>query len=196
MAQGPYEQLLRLQAPKQPPASATAAAQRQYTADDQYYQQAQSSAQAAISDAQRLLGRATSDRDTAGATAAAKISSASHDSLADSWWDQFKQMISGIASNLKTIATVIGYIANSASELTGGGSAEGLFGKGPKHHDQSFIEALKARLGPDAEITYVAGPKPGRAMPKPSPDSARPTRGRLKSLSLTTSSRITWPTVL
>jgi hypothetical protein len=117
IAQGPYEQLLRLQAPKQPPASATAAAQRQYTADDQYYQQAQSSAQAAISDAQRLLGRATSDRDTAGATAAAKISSASHDSLADSWWDQFKQMISGIASNLKTIATVIGYIATACALL-------------------------------------------------------------------------------
>jgi hypothetical protein len=117
MAQGPYEQLLRLQAPKQPPASATAAAQRQYAADDQYYQQAQSSALAAISDAQRLLGWATSDRDTAGATAAAKISSASHDSLADSWWDEFKQTISGIASNLKTIATVIGYIATACALL-------------------------------------------------------------------------------
>ena len=117
MAQGPYEQLLRLQAPTQPPASATATAQQRYAADKQYYQQAQSSAQAAISDAQRLLGQATGDRDTAGATAAAKISSASHDSLADSWWDQFKQMISSIANNLKTVATVIGYIATACAIL-------------------------------------------------------------------------------
>jgi hypothetical protein len=117
MAQGPYEQLLRLQAPTQPPASATATAQRQYAADRQYYQQAQSSAQASISDAQRLIGQATSNRDTAGATAAAKISSASHDSLADSWWDQFKQMISSIANNLKTVATVIGYIATACAIL-------------------------------------------------------------------------------
>ena len=117
MAEGPYEQLLRLQAPTQPPASATPAAQRQYAADQQHYQQAQSSAQAAVSDAQRLLGQVTGDRDTAGATAAAKISSASHDSLADSWWDQFKQMISSIASNLKTVATVIGYIATACAIL-------------------------------------------------------------------------------
>jgi len=117
MAQGPYEQLLRLQAPQQPPASATATAHRQYAADNQYYQQAQSSAQAAITDAQRLLGQATGNRDTAGATAAAKISSASHDSLADSWWDQFKQMISSIANNLRTVATVIGYIATACAIL-------------------------------------------------------------------------------
>jgi len=117
MAQGPYEQLMRLQAPQQPAAGATAAAQQQYAADQQYYQQAQASAQAAISDAQRLLGQATSDRDTAGATATAKISSASHDSLADSWWDQFKQMIASIAGNLKTIATVIGYVATICALL-------------------------------------------------------------------------------
>jgi hypothetical protein len=117
MAQGPYEQLLRLHAPLPPPAGAPAAAQQQYAADQQYYQQAQSTAQAAISDAQRLLGQATSQRDTSGATAAAKISRASHDSLADSWWDQFKQMISGIAGNLKTIATVIGYIATACALL-------------------------------------------------------------------------------
>jgi hypothetical protein len=117
LAEGPYEQLRRLQAPQPPPvsaasaATATAAAQQQYVAEAQQYQQAQSSAQAALTDAQRLLGQATSNRDTAGATAAGKISNASHDALADSWWDQFKQMISGIADNLKTIATVIGYIA-------------------------------------------------------------------------------------
>jgi hypothetical protein len=117
LAEGPYEQLRRLQEPQQPPASASATAQQQYAADKQQYQQAESSAQAALTDAQRLLGRATSDRDTAGATAARKISEASHDSLADSWWDQFKQMISSIANNLKTIATVIGYIATACAIL-------------------------------------------------------------------------------
>jgi hypothetical protein len=117
MAQSPYEQLRRLQAPQPPPAGASAAAQQQYAADRQQYQQAQSSAQAALTDAQRLLGQATGNRDTAGATAARKISDASHDSLADSWWDQFKQMISGIADNLKTIATIIGYIATACAIL-------------------------------------------------------------------------------
>ena len=117
MAESPYEQLRRLQAPQQPPASASAAAQQQYAADKQQYQQAQSSAQAAMTNAQRLLGQATGNRDTAGATTARKIGDASHDSLADSWWDQFKQMISGIANNLKTIATVIGYIATACAIL-------------------------------------------------------------------------------
>jgi len=116
-AESPYEQLRRLQAPPPPPTSASAAAQQQYVADKQQYQQAQSSAQAALTDAQRLLGQATTTRDTTGAAAARKISDASHDSLADSWWDQFKQMISGIANNLKTIATVIGYIATICAIL-------------------------------------------------------------------------------
>jgi hypothetical protein len=116
-AESPYEQLRRLQAPPPPSASASAVAQQQYATDKQQYQQAQSSAQAALTDAQRLLGQATTNRDTSGAAAARKISDASHDSLADSWWDQFKQMISSIANNLKTIATVIGYIATICAIL-------------------------------------------------------------------------------
>jgi hypothetical protein len=117
MAESPYEQLRRLQAPQQPPAGASTAVQEQYSVDKQQYRQAQSSAQAAMTDAQRLLGQATGNRDTAGATAARKISDASHDSLADSWWDQFKQIISYIANNLKTIATVMGYIATACAIL-------------------------------------------------------------------------------
>ena len=110
-AQGPYEQLRKLQAPQQPPTGAPAAVQQQYAADKQQYQQAQSSAQTAMSDAQVLLGKATAHRDTTGAAAAQTISGASRDSLADSWWDQFKQEIGAIADNLKTIATIIGYVA-------------------------------------------------------------------------------------
>ena len=90
---------------------------QQYATDKQQYQQTQSSAQAAMSDAQVLLGKATTHRDTAGATAARKISGASHDSLADSWWDQFKQEIGAIADNLKTIATIIGYVATACAIL-------------------------------------------------------------------------------
>jgi hypothetical protein len=117
MAQGPYEQLRKLQAPVQPAAGASAAAKQQYATDEQDYQQARSSAQAAMSDAQVLLTRATGRRDTTGAAAAGKINGAAHDSLADSWWDQFKQEIGAIADNLKTIATIIGYVATVCAIL-------------------------------------------------------------------------------
>jgi hypothetical protein len=117
MAEGPYEQLQRLQAPQQPPSSASASAKQQYAADKQQYQQAESSAQVAIQAAQRLLGEATSNRDAAGAHAAQKISDASHDSLTDSFWDQFKQMIASIAGHLKLIATIIGYLATICAIL-------------------------------------------------------------------------------
>ena len=116
-AEGPYEQLRKLQAPQQPSATASAAVKQQYAMDTQQFQQAQSSAQAAMSDAQVLLGKAATHRDTAGAVAARKISGASHDSLADSWWDQFKQEIGAIADNLKTIATIIGYVATACAIL-------------------------------------------------------------------------------
>ena len=101
----------------QPAAGASAAAKQQYATDKQAYQQAQSSAQAAMSDAQVLLARATGHRDTTGAAAAGKINGAAHDSLADSWWDQFKQEIGAIADNLKTIATIIGYVATVCAIL-------------------------------------------------------------------------------
>lgn len=116
-AEGPYEQLRKLQAPQQPLASASAAVKQQYATDTRQYQQTQSSAQAAMSDAQVLLGKAATHRDTAGAAAARKISGASHDSLADSWWDQFKQEIGAIAGNLKTIAAIIGYVATACAIL-------------------------------------------------------------------------------
>ncbi len=116
-AQGPYEQLRKLQVPVQPAAGASTAAMQQYATDKQAYQQAQSSAQAAMSDAQVLLNRATGHRDTTGAAAAGKINGAAHDSLADSWWDQFKQEIGAIADNLKTIATIIGYVATVCAIL-------------------------------------------------------------------------------
>jgi hypothetical protein len=117
MAEGPYEQLMRLQAPQQPPSSASSSAKQQYAADQQQYQNAESSAQAAIQAAQHLLGEATGNRDTAGARTAQKISDASHDSLTDSFWDQFKQEIASIAGHLKLVATIIGYLATICAIL-------------------------------------------------------------------------------
>lgn len=116
-AEEPYEQLRRMQAPPHPPASAPAAVQQQYATYTQQYRQTQASAQAAMSDAQVLLGKATTHRDTAGNAAGRKINGAAHDSLADSWWDQFKQEIGAIAGNLKTIATIIGYVATACAIL-------------------------------------------------------------------------------
>jgi hypothetical protein len=117
MAEGPYEQLIRLQAPQQPPSGASASAKQQYAADKQQYQNAESSAQAGVQAAQRLLGEATGNRDAAGARAARKISDASHDSLTDSFWDQFKQEIASIAGHLKLVATIIGYLATACAIL-------------------------------------------------------------------------------
>jgi hypothetical protein len=111
MAEGPYNQLSRLQAPQAPPSSASSSAKQQYATDKQQYQNAESSAQADMQAAQRLLNEATNQRDTAGTNTAQKISDASHDSLTDSFWDQFKQMISSIAGHLKLAATILGYLA-------------------------------------------------------------------------------------
>ena len=63
-----------------------------------------------------LLIRATGHRDTTGAPPR-QDQRRGHDSLADSWWDQFKQEIGAIADNLKTIATIIGYVATVCAIL-------------------------------------------------------------------------------
>jgi hypothetical protein len=117
MAEGPYEQLRRLQAPQPPPSNASSSAKQQYAADKQQYQNAESSAQAAMQAAQRLLGEATGNRDAAGSRTAQKISEASHDSLTDSFWDQFKKMITSIAGHLKLAATILGYLATICAIL-------------------------------------------------------------------------------
>lgn len=69
-----------------------------------------------------------------------------------------------LAKNLKKIA-VIGYLADSGVDIAGGPSADAMFGAGPRPHFVTVLEALKNRLGPDAEITYVPGPKLSRIIP-------------------------------
>lgn len=117
MAEGPYDQLRRMQAPQAPPSHASSAAKQQYAADKQQYQSAESSAKSAMASAQRMLGEATGKRDAAGARTAKKIGDASHDALSDSFWDQFKQMIGSVAGHLKLVATIIGYVATVCAIL-------------------------------------------------------------------------------
>jgi hypothetical protein len=117
MAEGPHTQLQRLQAPQAPAGTATATQKQQYAADQQTYTRTKGSAEADLASAQRLLGHATGQRDAAGQQTARKITEASNDSLADSFWDHFKQAIGKIAGHLKLAATILGYIATAAAIL-------------------------------------------------------------------------------
>jgi len=69
-----------------------------------------------------------------------------------------------LAKNPKKVA-VIGYLADSGIDIAGGPSADGIFGGGPQLHVVTVLEALKNRLGPDAQIAYVPGPKLSRIIP-------------------------------
>lgn len=75
------------------------------------YQHAISSAQQQIQDAQSLLHKATSLRDTQASHYASLINSASNDSLTDSWWDSFSHWVSEHADFLKEVGKILGYIA-------------------------------------------------------------------------------------
>jgi beta-glucosidase len=69
---------------------------------------------------------------------------------------------------LKTTAkkvAVIGPLADSTRDIEGGWTVEGLFGGATKNHPVTVLAALKARLGADAQVTFVAGPEPQRLYP-------------------------------
>ncbi len=59
---------------------------------------------------------------------------------------------------------VIGPLADSAHDIEGGWTVEGLFGGGGKSHPVTVLAALKQRL-PDAQIDFVSGPEPTREFP-------------------------------
>jgi len=65
-----------------------------------------------------------------------------------------------LKKDLKKIA-VIGPLADSARDIEGGWTVEGLFGGGGKSHPVTVLAALKALL-PSAEISVVPGPQPGK----------------------------------
>jgi beta-glucosidase len=66
-----------------------------------------------------------------------------------------------LKKDLKKIA-VIGPLADSTRDIEGGWTVEGLFGGATKSHPVTVLAALRKQLGPDAQITYVAGPSLSR----------------------------------
>ena len=60
---------------------------------------------------------------------------------------------------------VIGPLADSARDIEGGWTVEGLFGGGGKSHPVTVLAGLRNRLGAGAQIDYVPGPVPTREYP-------------------------------
>jgi beta-glucosidase len=69
-----------------------------------------------------------------------------------------------LSKGLKRVA-VIGPLADSAHDVEGGWTVEGLFGPGAKSHPVTVLTGIKNKLGPDAQITLVAGPPPSKVYP-------------------------------
>jgi len=66
-----------------------------------------------------------------------------------------------LSKELKKIA-VIGPLADSAHDVEGGWTVEGLFGPGGKSHPVTVLAGIRNTLGPGAQVTLVAGPRPSK----------------------------------
>jgi beta-glucosidase len=69
-----------------------------------------------------------------------------------------------LQKSVKKIA-VIGLLADSTRDIEGGWTVEGLFGAPGKSHPVTVLAGIKNKLGPDAQVTYVAGPAMARLYP-------------------------------
>jgi len=69
-----------------------------------------------------------------------------------------------LKTSLKNVV-VIGPLADSARDIEGGWTVEGLFGGGGKSHPVTVLAGIKNRLGSGSKVTYVSGPKPEREYP-------------------------------
>jgi beta-glucosidase len=69
-----------------------------------------------------------------------------------------------LSTNPKKIA-VIGILADSIVDIEGGWTVEQSYGGPRKNHPITVLSALKSRLGPNAQIDYVSGPKLSRVYP-------------------------------
>jgi len=69
-----------------------------------------------------------------------------------------------LSTSVKKIA-VIGTLADSAKDIEGGWTVEGLFGGPSKSHPVTVLAGLKNKLGPNAEINYVPGAPATRVYP-------------------------------
>jgi beta-glucosidase len=70
-------------------------------------------------------------------------------------------------SNTTHNVAVIGLLADSPGDITGGPTPAGIFTRSPDPPAVTVLAALKQRLGPDARITYVPGPAMSKAFPSP-----------------------------
>jgi beta-glucosidase len=70
-----------------------------------------------------------------------------------------------LSKSLKKVA-VVGPLADSKQEIEGGWTVEGLFSPdGGKSHPVTVFAGIKNKLGPNAQVTLVAGPMPARLYP-------------------------------
>src|ERR1700730_14360254 len=66
-----------------------------------------------------------------------------------------------LQKSLRKVA-VIGPLADSKRDVEGGWTVEGLFGPGGKSHPITVLAGIKNKLGPDAQVTLVDGPRPSK----------------------------------
>lgn len=69
-----------------------------------------------------------------------------------------------LSKTLKKVA-IIGPLADSAHDIEGGWTVEGLFGGGGKSHPVTVLAGIKNKLGADAQVTLVAGPQLSKVYP-------------------------------
>ena len=69
-----------------------------------------------------------------------------------------------LQKSLKKVA-VIGPLADSARDIEGGWTVEGLFGSGGKSQPITVLAGIRNKLPADAQITLVSGPTPTRLYP-------------------------------
>jgi beta-glucosidase len=69
-----------------------------------------------------------------------------------------------LPGTVKNVA-VIGGLADSPADMTGGPTPAGLFGQGKDAPAVTVLAALKDRLGPQARISYVPGPAMSKTFP-------------------------------
>ena len=69
-----------------------------------------------------------------------------------------------LSGTIKNVA-VIGTLADSPADMTGGPTPYGVFTRTPDPAAVTVLAALTQRLGADAHVTYVPGPAPSKVFP-------------------------------
>jgi beta-glucosidase len=66
-----------------------------------------------------------------------------------------------LSKTIRNVA-IIGFLADSPGDMTGGPSPFGMFSRSADAPAVTVLAGLKNRLAPDARVTYVAGPRPSK----------------------------------